>query len=241
MNKRNSNLELEHHNKASLSDIKKQISSVLGYDSDLVEDEADRANLDKMPEIEREGVLYERRQKREQLLQRYNMLKNKKAQINNQPLTKQRQSSPSSVSSSSSVSSVSSSSGSVGLVKKSSISAIEEKKPPLVDKTGITIRDYSKIVLTRDQILDNLKSPFFEDLVLNSYARVASMTVKGAYKMVKIVDTQTTKPYPVTAGSAKEKHSVNVEFQCLHDGARYVKLNLFSNSPITEAEFIAFS
>ena len=67
------------------------------------------------------------------------------------------------------------------------------------------------------------------------------MTVKGAYKMVKIVDTQTTKPYPVTAGSAKEKHTVNVEFQCLHDGARYVKLNLFSNSPITEAEFIAFS
>ena len=68
MNKRNSNLELEHQNKASLSDIKKQISSVLGYDSDLVEDEADRANLAKMPEIEREGVLYERRQKREQLL-----------------------------------------------------------------------------------------------------------------------------------------------------------------------------
>lgn len=59
--------------------IKKKINKELGYDSDLVLDEQDELQLGKMPEMQRETLLDERRQKREQLLQRYNLLRQRQS------------------------------------------------------------------------------------------------------------------------------------------------------------------
>jgi len=54
-----------------MNSLKQKINEELGYDSDLVKDSADEERLEKLPEIDREKEIYERRQKREQLVQRY--------------------------------------------------------------------------------------------------------------------------------------------------------------------------
>ena len=46
----------------------------LGYDSDLVIDSDDEKRLDDLPDLKREQEIYERRQKRALLLQRYEFL-----------------------------------------------------------------------------------------------------------------------------------------------------------------------
>lgn len=55
-------------------EIKRRINEELGYDSDLVLNHDDEARLDKMPEMAREAELEQRRTKREQLQERYNLL-----------------------------------------------------------------------------------------------------------------------------------------------------------------------
>ena len=62
-------------------EIMTKIHCELGYDSDLVVDENDRVNLNKMNEIDRELILDQRRTKREQLLQRYALLKQKQSEM----------------------------------------------------------------------------------------------------------------------------------------------------------------
>lgn len=46
-------------------EVKSKISTELGYDSDLVIDDLDRENLNKMSEIDRELILDQRRTKRD--------------------------------------------------------------------------------------------------------------------------------------------------------------------------------
>lgn len=51
--------------------MKKQVKEELGYDSDLVLDSEDEKRLDKMPELQREQEIEERRLKRKNLVERY--------------------------------------------------------------------------------------------------------------------------------------------------------------------------
>lgn len=64
-----------------MNSLKQKINEELGYDSDLVKDSADEERLEKLPEIDREKEIFERRQKRDQLVQRYQLLKQRQAQM----------------------------------------------------------------------------------------------------------------------------------------------------------------
>lgn len=46
-------------------DIRQKVKDELGYDSDLVVDDADEERLDKLPELKREQEIDERRRKRD--------------------------------------------------------------------------------------------------------------------------------------------------------------------------------
>lgn len=59
MHQKNSHLEI------NMTDIKKKITLELGYDSDLILNDADEQRLDKMPEMAKEAELELRRTKRE--------------------------------------------------------------------------------------------------------------------------------------------------------------------------------
>ena len=54
--------------------LKAEMKEELGYDSDLVVDDEDEKQLDKMPELKREQVIEERRQKRLQIIERYRLI-----------------------------------------------------------------------------------------------------------------------------------------------------------------------
>ena len=55
--------------------IKRQLKEDLGYDSDLVIDEEDEQKLDSMTELQREQEIQERKQRRDILMQRYELVK----------------------------------------------------------------------------------------------------------------------------------------------------------------------
>ncbi len=172
--------------------IKKKVDSELGYDSDLVLDEQDEERLNKMPELQRETLLEERRQKREQLVQRYNLLRQRKAQINStKPAVRVISQSMLSSSSSSSDSSSSSSSHSRG-ARKQDVQAI---KPSLVSKTDCS--GFRKIQLTRDQIIKSQNLPYFEDLICGAFARVVAGTSNG-YRLVRLVSMIKCQSYQVS-------------------------------------------
>lgn len=62
-------------------DLKKKMKSELGYDSDLVISKEDEERLERMNELDREKERDARRKKRELLLDRYQLLKKKQAQM----------------------------------------------------------------------------------------------------------------------------------------------------------------
>ena len=62
-----------------MADVKKKIKEELGYDSDLVIDEADEQRLDKMNELDRENEIDLRKKRREILLERYQLIKKKQS------------------------------------------------------------------------------------------------------------------------------------------------------------------
>lgn len=64
-----------------MADVKKKIKEELGYDSDLVIDEADEQRLDKMNELDREKEIDLRKKRREILLERYQLIKKKQSLI----------------------------------------------------------------------------------------------------------------------------------------------------------------
>jgi hypothetical protein len=82
-------------------DLKKKMKSELGYDSDLVISKEDEERLDKMNELDREKEIDARRKKRELLLERYQLLKRKQAQMQKQTIVSESDSSESSSSESS--------------------------------------------------------------------------------------------------------------------------------------------
>lgn len=67
------NQEGPHRAPAALS-ISEQLKKELGYDVNLVIDEADRAMLDSLPQIKKEKIMEERRVKRENLKKRLEFL-----------------------------------------------------------------------------------------------------------------------------------------------------------------------
>ena len=84
--------------------------------------------------------------------------------------------SSSSSSSSSSGSESSSSNKSDAKPRFSSNDAVEIVKPSLLGKhpNEATLNDYKSIQLTREQIFNNFSSPFFDELLADSYVRVVS-------------------------------------------------------------------
>ena len=60
---------------SSHKSIKRQVKEDLGYDSDLVMDEEDEKKLDSMTELQREQEIQERKQRRDILMQRYELVK----------------------------------------------------------------------------------------------------------------------------------------------------------------------
>ena len=64
-----------------MADVKKKIKEELGYDSDLVIDEADEQRLDKMNELDREKEIEKKKKRREILLVRYQLIKKKQSLI----------------------------------------------------------------------------------------------------------------------------------------------------------------
>ena len=71
------NKDNKQHLEIDAKDIKKKISQELGYDSDLVMDSGDEVRLGRLTDLDREKEIFERKQKRDQLLQRYELLKKK--------------------------------------------------------------------------------------------------------------------------------------------------------------------
>ncbi len=104
-------------------------------------DEQDRVHLSKMNEIDREIILDQRRTKREQLLQRYALLKQKQQEI-----SKPRPMMISSSSSSSSSDSSSSSEPDVVCMKPSLV----VKSDKAIVKIDNRFSEFSKLVLSRD-------------------------------------------------------------------------------------------
>ena len=69
--KTNQPMKVESNQKS----IKRQLKEDLGYDSDLVIDEEDEQKLDAMTELQREQEIQERKQRRDILMQRYELVK----------------------------------------------------------------------------------------------------------------------------------------------------------------------
>lgn len=73
----NSKTDNKQHLEVDAKDIKERIKLELGYDSDLVKDSDDEERLGKMTDLNREREIFDRKQQRDQLLQRYELIKKK--------------------------------------------------------------------------------------------------------------------------------------------------------------------
>lgn len=155
LNSKVKRLELEVY------DFKKKMKLEIGYDSDLVIDQADEARLDKLNELEREKELDERRKKRQILLDRYQLIKQKQSQIQK---SRNQFASDSDSSDSSSDSSDSSDFALANLKNQKRQSEVSIVKPHLLTEKQnpdqATVNEYRKIQLSRETIVDQINSPF---------------------------------------------------------------------------------
>ena len=71
----------KNHLEIDAKEIKSKIKQELGYDSDLIKDSDDEEQLAKMTDLNREKEIFERKQKRDQLLHRYELIKRKQQLI----------------------------------------------------------------------------------------------------------------------------------------------------------------
>ena len=95
-------------------------------------------------------------------------------------------------------------------------------------------------LLARHQICDKLEAQFFDELVANSFGRIAC---PGGYKLVRITGTvplQTA--YDVPTGEKEGNRKVKCKFEFIvSPGDRPVRLHLFSNSKATETEIAQYA
>ena len=132
----------------------------------------------------------------------------------------------------SSVSSPSSASSSVSDSLLGKRLSTQPQQPPTASSSTKLL---NLCLLARHTICSKLDAQFFDELVANSFARVAC---PGGYRVVKITGTTPlSKPYELLTGEKDDNRKIKCKFEFMvQPGDRPIRLNLFSNSKATEDE-----
>jgi RNA polymerase-associated protein RTF1 len=209
-----------------------------GYDSDFLGDEEDQQHLQSLTELERETIIFERYEKREELKQareeaiRTGKLKNQKEK---RPEKKARKSAALS-----DMRAKREAKKQEPAVKPPKSQNLYEKKPtsPNEDEEEEEAKhlpaNFKKITLTRRKLEKWVTEPFFEKTVLNCFVRVSigENNRVRVYRFCRISGIKEKSLYKIEKTSTTKY--LNLKFGKLE---KSFPISLISNSDFTDSEF----